>query len=138
MRRWLQRKASAMNSKARRLGVRGHMTPELLFTLGTRCHYCSIEVEYGHGSYDHVQSFERGGFNTIDNLVRVCTTCNRRKFTKSVAEFAGHRDLVVTCALPGCTNTFHPRFAERERGMAKFCSRSHAAKAGWLMRRAAS
>jgi 5-methylcytosine-specific restriction endonuclease McrA len=124
-----------MNSKARRLGARGHMTPELLFTLGSTCHYCSVEVSYGHGSYDHVKAFDRGGSNTIDNIVRVCTRDQRRKFTKSEDEFAAHRDLVVTCALPGCSNTFHPRFAERERGMAKFCSRSHAAKAGWLARR---
>jgi 5-methylcytosine-specific restriction endonuclease McrA len=134
VRRWLQRKASSMNSKARRLGVRGHVTPELLFTLGTTCHYCSVEVGYGHGSYDHVQAFDRGGLNTIDNIVRVCTSDQRRKFTKSVAQFEAHRDLVVTCALPGCTRTFHPRFAERERGMAKFCSRSHAAQWGVLKR----
>lgn len=123
-----------MNSKARRLGARGQVSPELLFTRGSTCHYCGIQVSPGHGSYDHVTAFDKGGTNTIDNVVRVCTTCNRSKFTKSVEEFAGHRDLVVTCALPGCDNTFHPRFAERERGMAKYCSRSHAAKAGALMR----
>lgn len=125
-----------MNSKARRLGARGHITPELLFTLGIQCRYCQIEVPWGHGSYDHVTPFDKGGTNTIDNIVRICTTDQRKKFTKTTAEFAEHRDLVVTCALPGCDITFHPRFAERERGMAKYHSRSHAAKAGWIERRA--
>lgn len=124
-----------MNKKAARLGVRGYMTPELLRTLGHKCHYCGISVPAGHGSYDHVQAFDKGGTNTIDNIVRICTRDQRQKFTKSEAEFAAHQDLIVTCELPWCTNTFHPRFAERERGMAKYCSRSHAALGGWLRRK---
>lgn len=124
-----------MNKRAAKNGARGTITAELLYSLGNICAYCRTELEPMHGSYDHRIALDRGGSNTIDNLVRCCITCQREKFTKTPEEFAEHQATVVTCALPGCIVTWQPRFAERQRGMARYCSRSHAAKAGQLMRK---
>ena len=99
-RRWLSRKASSMNMRARKVGARGIVVPETLAVLGNTCHYCHIELEPGHGTYDHQVALERGGSNTGDNIVRCCTTCQRQKYTKSEEEFRAYVDEgMVTCAL---------------------------------------
>lgn len=131
-RRRLQRISAAFNSRARQRGVRGVVTAEMLATMPPRCAYCSIGLSLADGTFDHVIPFDRGGDNTLNNIVRCCIDCNRRKFTKSMAEFATHESLLVTCALPGCDRQWQPRYAEHLRGMAKYCSRSHAAKSRWV------
>jgi 5-methylcytosine-specific restriction endonuclease McrA len=134
--RRLVRLAAAYNSKARRLGVRGAVTATELLWLesiawGSACHYCGIELVIGQGSFDHVVPFDRGGLNTIMNIVRCCLTCQREKFTKSPAQLAEHRDRMVTCARPGCGRTYQPRWAEWEAGRARLCSRRCSALLRW-------
>lgn len=131
-RRRLQRIAGSFNSKARRLGVPGVITAEQLAVMPGRCAYCSTGLSLMDGTWDHVVPFDRGGDNTINNIVRSCLSCNRRKFTKTPDMFAAHQEMLVTCALPGCTKTWQPRYAEKLRGMARYCSRSHAAKSRWV------
>lgn len=131
--RRLVRIAAAYNTKARRLGVRGVIRAEDLgrLELMPGCWYCKIGLEIGQGTFDHVIPFERGGQNTLLNLVRCCLTCNREKFTKSPDELEQHRDRVVTCGRPGCDNTFRPRWAEYQAGRARLCSRRCSALWRW-------
>lgn len=131
-RRRLVRMASSMNKRARRAGVYGEITWAHLMDLGDACAYCGIELEPMHGSYDHVESLDRGGPNVVANLVRCCMTCQRSKHTKSMAEFKEAQAVEVECALPGCGKRWRPRYGEWKRGMAKFCSLSHAAKSRWV------
>lgn len=131
-RRRLQRIAGSFNSKARRLGVPGMITAEMLAVMPGHCHYCGTGLPITGGTWDHVVPFDKGGDNTINNVVRSCLSCNRTKFTKSVSEFVTHQGMTVTCALPGCAKQWQPRYAERLRGMARYCSRSHAAKSRWV------
>lgn len=124
-----------MNMRARKVGARGIINPMNLAVLPHVCYYCGIELAFGHGTYDHRVALNKGGSNQPDNIVRCCITCQRKKFTKSEGEY---RTFVaagsVTCALEGCSISWTPRFAEQQRGMAKFCSRSHAAKYGAQLR----
>lgn len=131
-RRRLVRMASSMNKRARRARVYGEVTWEQLAQLEGKCHYCRIDLEPMHGSYDHVVALDRGGPNWIGNIVRCCLTCQRSKHTKSIAEFAEAQTVEVVCALPGCGKRWTPRYAEYKRGMARFCSLSHAAKSRWV------
>lgn len=130
-RRRLQRIAASFNIKARKLHVPGVVTGEMLASLPGICHYCGIELGIMDGTWDHKIAFDRGGDNTLNNIVRCCTSCNRRKFNKTPTEFATYEELWVTCALPGCGKRWQPRYAEHQRGMARYCSRSHAAKSRW-------
>lgn len=130
--RRLQRVAGGFNAKARRHHVKGVITPAMLIAKGDTCAYCGIALGLPDGTWDHVIAFDRGGSNVPENIVRCCMTCQRTKFTKTPAEFAEHREMLVTCALPGCSNTWQPRYAEQKRGMARYCSRSHAAKSRWV------
>lgn len=120
-----------MNRRAQRAGSVGFIHWQDLAMLGDVCWYCGIGLEPMHGSYDHVVPLERGGANTRENLARCCITCQRAKATRSLSEFVQSQHLTVTCALPGCNEQFTPRYAEWKRGMAKFCSLSHAAKSRW-------
>jgi 5-methylcytosine-specific restriction endonuclease McrA len=104
----------------------------MLATRGDRCHYCPTELSLDQGTWDHVIAFDKGGTNEITNIVRCCTSCQRRKHTKSPEEYDAHRVLMVTCALPGCNVTYQPRWAEYKRGMARYCSHAHAGAARWL------
>lgn len=129
--RRLQRIAVSFNAKARRYHVPGVVHWTMLAGLDGPCHYCGIGLDLDHGSFDHVIPFDRGGTNEITNIVRCCMTCQRTKFTKTPAEFAEHSDMIVTCARPGCGNTWKPRWAERKRGMARYCSHQCAGAARW-------
>jgi hypothetical protein len=134
-RSWLVRKASAMNTRSKKIGARGTIAAEMLAMKDDRCFYCGIGLEPMHGTFDHRIALDRGGSNTPDNIERCCVSCQRRKFTKSEEEFRSYiEEGAIVCALPGCGETWIPRFAERQRGMAKFCSRSHAAKYGASLR----
>jgi len=130
-RRRLQRIASGFNTKARRHHVPGVVSPEMLASMPGACHYCQIDLAIQDGTWDHVIPFHRGGSNLVDNIVRCCMTCQRRKFTKTPAEYEEHMNMRSTCALPGCDVTWQPRYAEAKRGMARYCSRSHAALSRW-------
>ncbi len=140
VKRRLQRIAASFNSKARKYHARGVVSWEMLANVGrldhsnviSQCAYCGTELRLEDGTWDHVVPFDKGGQNTIDNIWRCCTFCQRRKFTKSPAEYAQHQALVVVCALPGCTKSFKPRWAEYQRGMARYCSHAHAGAASWL------
>lgn len=134
LRRRLERIAGSFNARARQYHARGVVSASMLTALGDDCHYCGIGLTLDHGTWDHVVPFDRGGSNEITNIVRCCVTCQRTKFNKTETEFAEHQDMVVTCARPGCGNTWKPRWAERKRGMARFCSHQCAGMAkgqGW-------
>lgn len=128
--RRLQRIASGFNSKAKRFGRRGVVTWRHLYDLPDTCFYCGIGLSKMEGSFDHVIAFDRGGANDPSNIVRCCVTCQRRKFTKTKEEYAEHQRMVRDC--PVCGSTFTPRWAEAQRGMARFCSHSCAAKSRWV------
>lgn len=132
--RRLQRIAATMNARARKYGAPGVIDWRHLATKGERCEYCGISLLLDQGSWDHAISFNDGGQNWPGNVVRCCYDCQRRKHTKTPAEFSAHRGLLVTCARPGCSNTYQPRWAEYKRGMARFCSHQCAGSAkgkGW-------
>ena len=132
--RRLVRLAAAYNSKARRLGIQGRVTALELAEIELFqpvCYYCGISLEIGQGTFDHVLPLDQRGLNSMWNIVRCCLTCNRVKFTKSPAQLIEHRSRMVTCARPGCGNTFKPRWAEYEAGRARLCSRRCAALSRW-------
>lgn len=131
-RRRCQRTAASYNAKARRLGRPGVITGEMLAALPGQCAYCGVELGIMDGTWDHVIPFDRGGTNVIENIVRCCTSCQRRKFTKTPAEYEEHQQLYVTCALPGCEKQYRPRYAEWQNGRARYCSLSHAAASRWV------
>jgi hypothetical protein len=122
MKRRIQRIASSFNAKARKNHAPGVVTWEMLASLPAYCRYCGIGLDLEHGTWDHYVAFDRGGDNWITNIVRCCTTCQRTKFTKTEAEFAEHKGMLVTCKRPGCGNQYKPRWAEWQRGMARYCS----------------
>jgi HNH endonuclease len=131
--RRLVRLAAGYNRKARMYGSRGTVTADDLMVLSVsspQCEYCGVSIETGHGSFDHAIALDRGGRNAIENMKRCCLTCQRRKFTKSPAEYMAHQDLVSTCQV--CGREFQPRWAEYQRGVARTCSRSCAARKRWL------
>lgn len=132
IRRRLARIASGYNIKARRLGLPGVVTPEQLAMLGNTCAYCGVDVDPMGGSFDHVIAFDRGGANSIENIVRCCISCQRKKFTKTPDQYREHQVLLVTCALPGCNRQYQPRYAEWQAGRARYCSLSHAAASRWV------
>lgn len=127
--RRLGRIAAGFNAKARRLGRRGVVLWTHLASLPPSCRYCGVGLSPMEGTFDHVVPWEEGGSNDPSNIVRCCTRCNRRKFTKSPQEFAAHMARTVTCPVDGVV--FAPRYSEWKRGMAKYCSRSCAAKSRW-------
>lgn len=124
--RRLVRIASGFNSKAKRYGVRGRVIAEQLGALPTSCWYCGVE---NAATFDHVNPLDRGGPNTIDNIVRCCTDDQRRKFTKNEREFAAHKALIVACVV--CGKEYTPRWAEYTAGRARTCSLSCAGRKRW-------
>lgn len=136
LRRRLQRICTTFNARARKLHAPGVVDIRVLVAVAAsgQCHYCDIEVGLEHGSWDHMIPLSEGGANTITNIVRCCTTCQRSKFTKTPAQHQANRELMVKCARPTCHTEFKPRWAERQRGMARFCSHQCAGAArgqGW-------
>jgi hypothetical protein len=127
--RRLQRIAHRMNERARRYRA-GEITAAdlgaVVYQRPRACHYCGIGLEVGQGTFDHGQPLDREGPNAIDNIVRSCYSCNRRKFTKNRQEFVAFQGVQVKCPIDG--TVFTPRYAEWANGRAKYCSRSCAAK----------
>lgn len=128
--RRLNRLAASYNKKAAQHGVPGVVSAVSLARKPMVCNYCGIGLEVGQGTFDHVIPFDKGGTNNDDNIVRSCLTCNRKKFTKSPAEFAEHRDLVVACVV--CGKEYKPRWGEWINGRARVCSRKCAGRKRWL------
>lgn len=128
--RRLQRISAGFNRKARRYHVKGVCTPYILASKGDTCAYCPTRMELRHGTWDHKVPFDKGGTNDSENIVRCCTDCQRRKFTKTPEEYDEHRAMEVVCPIDGVR--FKPRYAEAKRGMARYCSLSCAAKSRWL------
>lgn len=128
--RRLGRISAGFNAKARRLNRRGVVLWTHLAALPPKCFYCGIGLSMMEGSFDHRISFNDGGTNDPSNIVRCCIGCQRRKFTKTPEQFAEHRSMTATCAI--CGRTWTPRYAEAKRGMARYCSRSCAAKSRWV------
>lgn len=55
-----------------------------------RCAYCGVSL-HGGGEKDHILPLSKGGTNHARNIVLACTTCNRDKSNKTVAEFLSWR-----------------------------------------------
>ena len=130
--RRLIRIAAAMNSKARRLGIQGHISWHELAVIAQvtpECAYCGIGLEQGQGTFDHALALERRGANDTSNIVRCCITCNRSKFTKTPEEFAVAQQLLARCAV--CETVYKPRWAEWVNGRARTCSHACAGKLRW-------
>lgn len=57
-----------------------------------RCRYCGCQVRWGDqrgpmgATYDHVKPIEKGGKNTLENVVIACRSCNSRKKHLSLRE----------------------------------------------------
>lgn len=133
--RRLGRIAAGFNSRARQyhsLGVVNADTLTLIHVrFGGRCYYCKTEMELEHGTWDHAVPLIAGGRNDLTNIVRCCLTCQRQKFTKTPREFSEHQGRTVTCARPGCGNTYKPRWAEWQAGRARYCSHACAGAMRW-------
>ena len=88
----LQRYASAMNARAKRVKAKGILTAgslrDRIFESGGRCEWCGVDLVNQEFELDHVQSLSQQGHNTADNLVVACPDCNRRKSGKHPARFA--------------------------------------------------
>lgn len=52
-----------------------------------RCYYCGTE---GSMHADHLVPLNRGGPNTIDNMVPSCKSCNSRKHDRTEEEFRAY------------------------------------------------
>lgn len=122
--RRLGRIAAAFNARARKLHSLGVVDASTLILVHTRaggtCRYCGVLMELEHGTWDHSIALSEGGRNDITNIVRCCINCQRRKFTKTPAEYDAHRALTVTCPIDGVV--FRPRWAEYNAGRARYCS----------------
>ena len=53
----------------------------LLGLQGNKCYICDTDLNKGK-HLDHHVPLSRGGTHTIDNVVWLCPTCNRQKFSK--------------------------------------------------------
>jgi hypothetical protein len=69
----------------------------LLEKWGRKCAYCNVEnVPF---QVEHIISSARGGTDRVSNLTIACHECNRRKGTKSAAEF-GHPEIQLLAKKP--------------------------------------
>ena len=82
------RKAADARRRSRKLQSPGSYTYVewllLVTTFGRQCAYCARE---GQLHADHRIPLARGGYNSIDNIVPACSSCNLRKCTLTEAEF---------------------------------------------------
>jgi len=132
LQRRLIRLSSAINRKAERLGAPGRVSAELLYLIALdhpTCPYCGIGVDPGHGSYDHIVSFDKGGTNYRDNITFGCVSCNRAKYTKTPEEHMKYQELEKVCPIDG--TIFRPRYADIQRGYGEYCSRRCSAQSRW-------
>lgn len=131
LQRKLIRTAGYTNKKAANLGCKGRITAEdlgeLILLSEGACFYCGIGLEPIAASFDHYVPFERGGENTVNNIVVCCLTCQRSKGTKLPSEFKEAKAIQPRpCAV--CGTPFTPRWADLKRGYGTTCSLSCAGK----------
>lgn len=85
-----QVKAQRKNYKAKRMAVPGKITGvewrDRLIEFNGHCAYCLRPTEKPEA--EHMQPVSRGGLNVIDNVVPACQSCNGKKHTKNLLEFA--------------------------------------------------
>lgn len=93
-----------------------------------RCYYCGTTLDPFTATFDHRDPFERGGPNTVDNIVLSCITDNRQKFTMTEAEYRDWLGLVRICPID--QKKFRPRPADYRRGLGFYCSRRCSGVAG--------
>lgn len=128
--RRLTRIASSMNTRARQFGSDGILTAQDLavavVTWDYTCAYCGVLLTSGQHGFDHMIPLALRGPNRGNNVVPVCQSCNRRKFTKTPAELKEYENLRVNCSV--CKKEYRPRWAEWKNGRARTCSLSCAAK----------
>lgn len=124
--RLYERRVLTFNRKAAALGLRGSVTAAQLAALPLTCTYCGVGLDHRWSEFDHVIPFDRGGPNTIDNIVRCCRDCNRSKFTKTPAEHVAYQSQTWICPVDG--KEFRPRHNDWKNGNGIVCSRSCAAK----------
>jgi endogenous inhibitor of DNA gyrase (YacG/DUF329 family) len=127
--RLYDRRALYFNRKAASLGIRGWITPAEMAAMPLSCFYCHAPLEHRRSEFDHKVPFDRGGWNTIDNIVRCCKKCNGIKFTKLPNEFDEYNRLQVTC--PVCGRIFKPRWSDFQNGNGRYCSRRCSAASRW-------
>lgn len=88
----LQKYASSMNARAKRVKANGVLTVALLrdriLESGGCCEWCGTDLVNQEFELDHVVSLSQSGTNTSANLVVSCPDCNRRKSGKHPARFA--------------------------------------------------
>lgn len=131
--RRLIRLAAAMNQKAVRTGTPGRVTSwelaQILVDSEGMCAYCGAVLDPMEGTFDHVISYDMGGVNRAENIVRACHSCNRTKgSTKSPAELVEYAKLRVACVVDG--TIFRPRWSDWKRGLGRTCSRRCAGRLG--------
>lgn len=89
-------RAAALAYRHRKRGALGTWTQYdidyMLSVQGGRCVYCKADLKFGV-QIDHILAVKRGGTNWPSNLQLLCASCNRRKHTKTDAEF---RELMLT------------------------------------------
>jgi hypothetical protein len=122
-----------MNQKAERMNTAGRVTAwelgQIILDSENICAYCGVEMDSMEGSFDHVISYDQGGINLPENIVRSCLTCNRTKgSSKTPADLLAFAKLRVVCPVDG--KLFRPRWADWKRGLGKYCSRRCAGKIG--------
>jgi 5-methylcytosine-specific restriction endonuclease McrA len=124
--RLYDRRALYFNRKAASLGVRGWITPAEMAAMPLFCFYCKKPLDHRRSEFDHQVPFSRGGWNTVDNIVRCCKKCNGEKFSKTPEEWAVFQAQEFNCK--ACGRTFRPRYSDWMQGNGLVCSRSCAAK----------
>lgn len=88
----LQRAVSAMNVRAKQVGVPGRMTApglrDRILASGGRCEWCGRSLVEEAFEVDHIVSLGQHGHNTPENVAVACMRCNRHKASKSPVTFA--------------------------------------------------
>lgn len=132
------RLAGSVNRKAAGLGLEDRITADDLARIFAKsegfCPYCGIEIDSMGCSFDHVDPFDLGGSNHVDNIVACCLTCQRSKGRKTVTDYDIARKLFTNCEI--CGKGFKPRWSDWRRGFGTTCSASCAGMKGRQIRTA--
>lgn len=88
------------------------------------CAYCGGEAD----GWDHVVALSRGGANSVDNLVPVCTPCNQRKNRYPAANLDVPSQVTMLCGW--CWAPVVRRKSELRRVRYVVCSPEHQAAMG--------
>lgn len=94
VRPFAMREANARR-RAKKKGADGsHSDAEwlsLLWATAWRCTYCGEPLDETTATRDHRVPLSRGGSDFIENIAVSCAPCNKRKHTKTDAEFTARR-----------------------------------------------